>query len=134
MKKVQNIEFLRERINQIKTALCTTRYPVFSKSSHIIRTKYIDEDGNIYFNLIDTLPKATFNTLGTFNLKLLFYQQNPGCYLKIDAIASPVIPEANSDDGLLFVKATILSASYSEVSNTIGIHQYGGMKQKEVGL
>lgn len=120
MKKDYNLDFLRNKIGEIKTALCSIHHPALSDTSYIVQTS-VDADGYIYFNLINASPKTTYNDLSCFGLKLLYYKKDLDYYINIEAFASVVLPVSNSNESvasnnndLLRVKAKILSAVYSE--------------------
>ena len=120
MKNDYNLEFLRDKIAQTGTALCSFYLPGFANSSYIIHTSKVDEYGNICFSLIDTLPATTDEDLQSFGVKLFFYKKGLGYHINIEASASAT----HSSDSertcigpiqdMLFVKAKILSAEYAE--------------------
>ena len=111
MKKDYNLNFLRTKIEETKAALCTMYNTGFS---YIIQTKSVDDNGCISFNLIDSLPKNTYN-LESFRIKLFYYKKSLGYYLNIDALAN-VLNAAKYIEGNepLKICAKILSAEYSD--------------------
>ncbi|CAN5410650.1 hypothetical protein BH10BAC3_BH10BAC3_36590 [soil metagenome] len=115
-----NLEFLRNKIAQTGSALCNFYLPGFANSSYIIHTSKVDEYGNICFSLIDNLPATTNEDLQSFGLKLFFYKKGLGYHLNIEASASATHSSDSEESStglvhdMLFVKAKILSAEYSE--------------------
>ena len=121
MKTGYNPEFLKTKIEQTGTALCTMHLPGFPNNSFIIHTTSVDEDGNIRFSLIDSLPKTTKEDLSSFGLRMFYYRKGLGYYLNLEALASASHHNLDENSGaqdtdMLFVKAKILSAEYKEHS------------------
>ena len=123
MKNDYNLEFLRNKIAQTGTALCSFHLPGFANSSYIIYTSKVDEDGNICFSLIDSLPATTKEDLQSFGVKLFFYKKGLGYHINIEAAASATHASdntganSNPTQNMLLVKAKILSAEYAEGIN-----------------
>ena len=119
MKMDHNLEFLKGKIEQTGTALCTMHLPGFSNLTIIIHSTSVDRFGNIKFSVIDSLPNTTKDDLSCFGLRMFFYKKGLGYYLNVEAIASAshTSLEENiekNDDHMLFIKARILSAEYKE--------------------
>ena len=126
MKNDYNLEFLRNKIEQAGTALCSLYLPGCTDTSYIIHTESVDEDGHINFNLVDSLPNIASQYLKSFGIKLLYYKKGLGFYLNIQAAATaiPVITNENSTvNKKLNVKPKILSAEYHEGVKDIKMQQ-----------
>ena len=123
MKTDYNLEFLKTKIEQTGTALCSLHLPGLSNTSYIIHTNSVDEEGNISFSLIDSLPKSLKEDLSSFGIRLFYFKKDLGYYLNVEAQAS-AISQADQDntkdekDNMLSVKARILSAEYNESSRS----------------
>ena len=124
MKQDYNLEFLKYKIAQTNTALCNFHLSGFSNISYIIHTTSVDELGNICFNMIDSLPETNNDDLKAFTLKLFYYKKGLGYHLSIEASASAtnyIVDNSSSNPGtshnMLYVKAKILSAEYTESKN-----------------
>jgi hypothetical protein len=120
MKQDHNLEFLRYKIAQTGTALCSFHLPDFSNISYIIHTTSVDDNGNICFSMVDSLPANTHSSLDGFQLKLFFFKKGLGYHLNIEAFATATSYIEQSQDSsdishaMLYVKAKIISAVYSE--------------------
>ncbi len=115
-----NLEFLRNKISQTGTALCSFHLPGFAKTSFIIHTNSVDNNGNISFILIDSFPAVTKADLQSFGIKLFFFRKGLGYHLNIEALATATptpVKEATSSEeskNMLCITAKILSAEYTE--------------------
>jgi hypothetical protein len=119
MKTDYNLEFLKTKIEQTGTALCSLHLPGFTNTSYIIHTNSVDDEGNIRFSLIDSLPKTTMEDLTSFGIRLFYYKKGLGYYLNVEALASASHPKigetgTEADENMLTVKARIMSAEYNE--------------------
>ncbi|MES2649768.1 MAG: hypothetical protein V4717_23015 [Bacteroidota bacterium] len=115
-----NLEFLKNKISQTGSALCSFHLQGFTKNSYIIHTNSVDDNGNISFSLIDSFPAVTKADLQSFGIKLFFFRKGLGYHLNIEALATvtttPVKEDMSCDDSknMLFITAKILSAEYTE--------------------
>jgi hypothetical protein len=119
MKTDYNLEFLKTKIEQTGTALCSLHLPGFTNTSYIIHTNSVDDEGNIRFSLIDSLPKTSKEDLISFGIRLFYYKKGLGYYLNVEALASATHPKVGetgmeADENMLTVKARIMSAEYNE--------------------
>jgi hypothetical protein len=122
MKLDYNLEFLKTKIAQTGSALCSLHLPGIAKTSYIIHTNSVDENGNICFNLIDSFPAVTQEDLKSFGIRLFFFRKGLGYHLNIEAIATAThtpakaasATSATDDNNVLYIKAKILSAEYTE--------------------
>ena len=130
MKTDYNLEFLKTKIEQTGTALCSLHLPGLTNTSYIIHTNSVDDKGNISFSLIDSLPKSSKEDLDSFGISLFYFKKGLGYYLNVEAMATAAPVQnggkVNSDtenDNMLSIKARILAAEYNESS--------GSEKQKQ---
>ena len=119
MKTDYNLEFLKTKIQQTGTALCSFHLPGFDNTSYIIHTNSVDDEGYIRFSLIDSLPKTSNEDLSSFGIRLFYFKKGLGYYLNVEALASAIHPQLEetgkeTDENVLTVKARILSAEYNE--------------------
>jgi hypothetical protein len=124
MKLDYNLEFLKNKIAETGSALCSLQLPGIAKTSYIIHTNSVDENGNICFSLIDSFPAVIKEDLQSFSIRLFFFRKGLGYHLNIEAIATathtPTLakiatPTSVIDDNhVLYIKAKILSAEYTE--------------------
>lgn len=103
-----HLDFLRSKIEAACTALCTLDHPAFWIKTHIIHTIKVDEDGHIWFKIMQPSSKVAID-LHSFSISLSYYKKKLGYSLKVDALAT-----AFEDDGLLWIKAKIIKAEYAE--------------------
>jgi hypothetical protein len=123
MKNDFNLAFLRNKIEETRTALCTFHHPAFPNQSYIIQSTGVDDDGCIAFNFLDSLSTISRFDLKSFAVKFLYYKKGLGYYLNIEALANIIMPYnipdgerifLNTEDGTIIIKAKILSAEYNE--------------------
>ena len=112
----QNIDFLTEKIMQIKTALCYIEHEYFTLRTHIVQILYADNEGNLYFTLMK--PLVGIEEIKKFGINLTFYRKNLGYYVQLRAVASveagDVLNMENKDDHYILLKAKITEAEYVE--------------------
>ena len=140
MKHDYNLEFLRYKIAQTGTALCSFHLSGFSNTSYIIHSTSVDDQGNICFSMIDSLAPTNNDDLKAFRLKLFFYKKGLGYHLNIEACASAtyyIVDSGTADNSsthnMLYVKAKILSAEYTETGKNSDLATGGillSMKKK----
>jgi hypothetical protein len=124
MKTDYNLEFLKTKIRQTGTALCSVHLPGFTNTSYIIHTNSVDDEGNISFSLIDSLPKTSAEDLTSFGVRLFYFKKGLGYHLNVEAQASAVHPKTGETDkeeddkNMLTIKARIMSAEYNENPRT----------------
>jgi len=123
-----NLQFLKEKILNIRSALCCIDCDAFSIRTHIIQTSDIDDEGNLYFRLI--MPSIVTNDLKNFPVDLTYYRKSFSYYIKAKAIATILgnehgFFEINENGKLqsitsnLAIKAKITEAEYKEYASEV---------------
>lgn len=104
-----HLAFLRGKIEAARTALCTLQHPSFFIKTHVIHTTKVDDEGNIWFRIMQPSSKIAVD-LRSFSISLAYYKKHLDFYIKIEALAT-----AFDDDGVLLIQAKILKAEYAEI-------------------
>lgn len=115
----QNLEFITEKIMQIKTALCVIEHEMFPVKTHIIQILYADKEGNIYFNMIK--PLIGTEEIKKFAVNLTFYRKNFDYYIQLKAIAT-IENDDNIDEHNMILKAKIMKVDYVEHAKPFTSH------------
>jgi len=123
-----NLQFLKEKILNIGSAVCCIDCDTFSVRTHIIQTSDIDDEGNLYFKLI--MPSIVTTDLKNFPVDLTYYRKSFNYYIKAKAIATIVNNEhgffeinengnLQSSTSTLAIKAKITEAEYKEYASEV---------------
>jgi Pyridoxamine 5'-phosphate oxidase like len=96
----RNLHFIREKINEIKTALFTSDLNTeLQLPNNIIQTLTVENDGTIWF-FTSCNRNHVKNIDGAFNAQLNYQKKGTGCRLQISGTASLV---KNDDEGLFSI-------------------------------
>lgn len=88
-----NIQFLREKIEALQTAIFFNEAKSFHRNStHVIAAEYVDDAGQIWFVVSNHGQFEHVNT-GSFPAKMDFFRKGINFYVKASGIASIVFEE-----------------------------------------
>jgi hypothetical protein len=115
MKKDYNLEFIKNKVRQTGTALCSLYVPGLQNTSYIVHTTNVDETGILSFELIDRFPENLRHEFECFGIRLFYYKKGLGYFMNIEALASATTSQKNDpEQDVLSVKAQIQSVEYNE--------------------
>ncbi len=118
----RNREFIKEKIMQVKTALCFIDHEKFLLQTHIVQTLRVDDEGNIWFLLI--MPSIPDENINHFMINLTYYRKAFDFYLKVKARATIAEEESQGlmidEKGKLtgYKKTMLVKAKIIEVNYT----------------
>jgi hypothetical protein len=99
MKTDLNIQFLREKIESLQTALFINESSSLLKvSTHVVNVKAVDHAGNIWF--VVPFQSQFLYTENAFAAKMDFFKKGSEFYIKIKGIASVVAHEEEYPESL----------------------------------
>jgi hypothetical protein len=118
----QNLEFLSNKIMQVKTGLCCIDDDSFVVRTHIVEVLYADNAGNLYFTVMKPLLSLTDKE--SFGITLTFYKKIFDYYvqLKAEAVIEKDDNENDTDNAYILIKAKITEAEFVEHKKPFSQH------------
>lgn len=109
--KDKNFDFLKEKIEDFKTALFKTELnPALQMPANIIQTLKVEEDGTVWF--FTSCNVTDINNIGKpFYAYLSYQKKGSGCYLKLSGKAMIV----KNDDAGLFSICNYAKGNYGKL-------------------